>query len=44
MASPNAILIDDRKDNIEQWIEAGGIGIHHTSTNSTIKKLQKLGL
>ena len=44
MASPNAILIDDRKDNIEQWIEAGGIGIQHTSAASTIKKLQKLGL
>jgi predicted kinase len=44
LAEPNAILIDDRKDNIEQWIEAGGIGIRHTSTASTIQKLQKLGL
>jgi predicted kinase len=44
LAEPNAILIDDRKDNIQQWIEAGGIGIRHTSTESTIKQLQKLGL
>jgi predicted kinase len=44
LAESNAILIDDRKDNIQQWIDAGGIGILHTSTESTIKKLQKLGL
>jgi predicted kinase len=44
LAEPNAILIDDRKDNIQQWIDAGGIGILHTSTASTIKQLQKLGL
>ena len=44
LAEPNAILIDDRKDNIQQWIDAGGIGILHTSTESTIKQLQKLEL
>ena len=44
LAEPNAILIDDREDNIERWIEAGGIGIRHTSTASTIKQLKQLGL
>jgi predicted kinase len=44
LAEPNAILIDDREDNIQQWVDAGGIGIRHTSTASTIKQLQKLGL
>lgn len=44
LATPEAILIDDRKDNIQQWVDAGGIGIRHTSTASTIKQLQKLGL
>jgi dephospho-CoA kinase len=44
LSSPNAILIDDREDNIERWIEAGGIGIRHTSAASTIKKLNQLGL
>ncbi len=44
LAEPNAILIDDRKDNIQQWIDAGGIGIRHTSAASTIKQLEKLGL
>jgi predicted kinase len=44
LAEPNAILIDDRKDNIQQWVDAGGIGIRHTSTASTIKQLQQLGL
>ena len=38
-ATPNAILIDDRADNIQRWNNAGGIGIHHTSAESTIKQL-----
>jgi len=28
-AHPNAILIDDRKDNIKEWQESGGIGIFY---------------
>jgi len=43
-ANPNAILIDDRTSNIEQWRAKGGIGIMHTSANETIKQLKKLGL
>ena len=43
-ATPNAILIDDRKDNIDRWNAAGGIGIHHTSAAKTIEALEKLGL
>ena len=43
-AAPNHILIDDRADNINQWEAAGGIGILHTSTASTIAKLKELGL
>lgn len=43
-AEPNAILIDDRPDICQRWNEAGGIAIHHTSTENTIKKLQDLGL
>ena len=43
-ASPTSILIDDREKNIEQWEAAGGIGILHTDTSSTIKKLKELGL
>ena len=41
-AAPNAILIDDNKDNIKSWVDAGGIGIHHTSTADTINQLKKL--
>ncbi len=44
LATPDSILIDDREDNIERWIDAGGIGIRHTSSSSTIKKLKQLGL
>ena len=40
----NAILIDDRQDTIDAWNAGGGIGIHHTSAASTIKKLKELGL
>ena len=43
-ANPNSILIDDRESNIDQWIKAGGIGILHTDTTSTINKLKELGL
>jgi cytidyltransferase-like protein len=43
-ASPNAILIDDRADNIQRWKDAGGVGILHTSAENTINELEKLGL
>jgi hypothetical protein len=43
-ATPKSILIDDRKDNIERWKEAGGVGIYHTSAADTIQQLKKLGL
>lgn len=43
-AAPNHILIDDRKKAIEPWIEAGGIGILHTSAADTIEQLKKLGV
>jgi nicotinamide mononucleotide adenylyltransferase len=43
-ATPYSILIDDRKDNIERWKEAGGIGIYHTSAADTIQQLKNLGL
>jgi len=43
-AAPNHILIDDRKSNIDEWREEGGIGILHTSAADTIRQLKKLGL
>ena len=43
-AKSNAILIDDKESNIEQWNNRGGIGILHTSTNDTLKQLKKYGL
>ena len=43
-ARENAILIDDRKQNIDQWVAAGGIGIWHTNAENTIAELKKLGL
>lgn len=41
-ATPNSILIDDRKKSIDPWIEAGGIGILHKSAKDTIKQLKKI--
>lgn len=36
------ILIDDRLGNINRWVKAGGIGIHHKKTDQTIDDLLKL--
>jgi len=38
-AAPDAILIDDRPDNVQGWIDAGGIGILHKSAEETINEL-----
>ena len=38
-----AILIDDYPKNVTQFRAAGGIGILHTNTSSTINRLKKLG-
>jgi len=43
-AKPNAILIDDKESNIEQWNAKGGIGILHISTNNTLEQLKEYGL
>lgn len=43
-AKNHHILIDDRGTNIYQWTQSGGIGILHTSAESTIKKLKEYGL
>jgi hypothetical protein len=43
-ASPKAILIDDRLENIQGWIESNGIGILHTNTQDTIKRLMDMGI
>lgn len=41
-ANKNHILIDDSEKNIKEWERAGGIGILHKSTNSTVKKLKNI--
>lgn len=38
----NDILIDDRIDNINRWVKAGGIGILHTSPEKTRQTLLRL--
>ena len=37
------LLIDDFDKNIKEWKAAGGIGIHHKNTSSTIAQLKKIG-
>ena len=41
-AGKDIILIDDHKKNIREWESAGGTGILHVNTNSTIKQLKGL--
>jgi hypothetical protein len=41
-AGKNKILIDDREKNIKKWEEAGGIGILHKDTETTLDKLNKI--
>lgn len=36
------ILVDDRIDNIHRWVEAGGVGILHTSPALTRQTLYRL--
>jgi 5'(3')-deoxyribonucleotidase len=38
----DSILIDDTKKKIDPWINAGGIGILHTSASDTISKLKAI--
>jgi phosphoglycolate phosphatase-like HAD superfamily hydrolase len=43
MATPTSILIDDRKDTIDRWNAAGGIGIYHpTNTYNIDEVIEKL--
>lgn len=41
-AERDAVLIDDQKNNISAWREAGGIGIYHQNTDDTEKELMSL--
>ncbi len=38
------VLIDDREELGIKWSSAGGIFIHHTSTENTLKKLKEKGI
>lgn len=39
---PNSILIDDTERQIDNWVNSGGIGILHTSTEDTINQLKEI--
>lgn len=39
-ATPNSILIDDTESNINDWKQAGGIGILHKDVDSTLNILR----
>lgn len=39
-----AILIDDRLDLGKAWEAAGGVFVHHTSAESTLKQLREYGV
>jgi hypothetical protein len=41
-AAPNHVLIDDTKKKIDSFVAAGGIGILHTDTQSSLAELSKV--
>jgi len=41
-ATPDSILIDDREDNVNEFIQAGGKGILHKNATDTINQLKEL--
>ena len=43
-SAPVPLLIDDRARQKEPWEEAGGVFVHHTSTERTLAQLAELGL
>lgn len=43
-AAENHVLIDDTTKKIIPWQEANGIGVFHTTSGDTIRKLKELGL
>ncbi len=43
-SGPGMVLIDDRIQFEQDWNKAGGIFIHHTDTESTIRKLVERGI
>jgi len=40
-SKPGDILIDDTPKNVDDWIQAGGIGILHKNAMSTMSKLRE---
>lgn len=42
--TPGDILVDDMHRNVLEWSQVGGIGIVHTSTDSTLSTLRRLGV
>jgi predicted nucleotidyltransferase len=43
-AAPNAILIDDREDNVNEFINAGGKAILHKNAEDTINQLKNMNI
>ncbi|WP_406661500.1 hypothetical protein V7O66_03000 [Methanolobus sp. ZRKC3] len=41
-SSPSCILVDDNTENIENWENAGGIGILHFDTENTVDKIEQV--
>lgn len=39
---PHSILIDDNRNNINEWIRAGGIGVQHLSAQLSIKNAMRI--
>jgi len=42
IASPDAILVDDRREVLDKWTEAGGLGVLHRDVSKTIERVREL--
>lgn len=40
-AKPNAVLVDDEEQNINDFIRAGGMAIHHKTAHTSVTKLKR---
>ena len=42
-AHKGAVLVDDTPANCAEWAANGGTAVHHTSVDTTLRELEKLG-
>lgn len=44
LKNPGDVLIDDKAENCQLWIDVGGVAILHTSVADTLAQLEEMGI